>query len=213
MEEIRYKTILNDSEDELIEKKSRFIANIYYVQNIKEVEEKIEYIKKKYYDAKHHCFAYRILEDNNVVMKSSDDGEPSGTAGIPMLEVLQKKELVNIVVIVTRYFGGILLGTGGLLRAYTNTESLALKQCEIAEILDGEIIEIEIGYKDFENFKYFCHKNEINIIKIEYEEKIIVTIEITLDEKDKILYEIKDNKFHIGNMKIAKKGKIFKKIK
>ena len=212
MKEVRYKTILDDSEDELIEKKSKFIANIYYVENVKQAEKKIEDIKKKYYDAKHHCFAYRILEDNRVVMKSSDDGEPTGTAGIPMLEILQKRELVNIIVIVTRYFGGILLGTGGLLRAYTNVENMALKKCENAELFDGEVLELEIDYKNFENFRYFCYKNDINIIKIEYKEMIYVTIKTTFDEKTKILYENKEGKIHIEKLEIVKNEKIFKKI-
>ncbi len=113
------KTIKNEVSAEITEKKSKFIANLYYIESVKEAEEKIEQICKKYHDAKHHCFAYRILEEKNIVERVSDDGEPSGTAGAPMLQFLAKNELANVLVIVTRYFGGILLGTGGLVRAYT----------------------------------------------------------------------------------------------
>ena len=124
-------TIEDHVAEELIEKKSKFIADVFYVETIKEVEKKIKQIRKKYYDAKHHCFAYRILQNNAIIEKASDDGEPSKTAGSPMLQVLNKNELVNILVVVTRYFGGILLGTGGLVRAYTQATQNVLKKAKI----------------------------------------------------------------------------------
>ena len=123
-------TIKDHIEEELIEKKSKFIANIYYVETIKEIEEDIKQIHKKYGDAKHHCFAYRILQKDTIIEKVSDDGEPSKTAGAPILQVLNKNELVNILVVVTRYFVGILLGTGGLARAYTQSTQNALKKAK-----------------------------------------------------------------------------------
>ena len=116
-----FKTILEKNVTaELVEKKSKFIANIFYVESVNEAEEKIKNVKKQYYDAKHNCFAYIISEDNVLTKRFSDDGEPSGTAGAPMLDILEKQKLYNVVVIVTRYFGGILLGTGGLVRAYSD---------------------------------------------------------------------------------------------
>ena len=114
-----YKTISKNTQYELTEKKSKFIANLIYIENKDDAENKIKEYKKKFHDARHNCFAYRVLLENQIYEKSSDDGEPSGTAGSPMLNILQKSNLCNILVIVTRYFGGILLGTGGLVRAYS----------------------------------------------------------------------------------------------
>lgn len=113
-----YKTVLEESESILIEKKSKFIANIFHVENEVEAKNIITKIRKKYYDAKHHVYAYRIY-DGNVIEKFSDDGEPAQTAGKPIIDLLKQKELYNVLIVVTRYFGGILLGTGGLTRAYT----------------------------------------------------------------------------------------------
>lgn len=127
-------TIKDYVEEELIEKKSKFIVDIFYVETIEEVEENIKQIHKKYYDAKHHCFAYRLLQNDTIIEKASDDGEPSKTAGAPMLQVLNKNELVNILVVVTRYFGGILLGTGGLVRAYTQATQNALKKTKLLNL-------------------------------------------------------------------------------
>ncbi len=115
-----YKTIKNNENYEIIEKKSRFIGHIFEVQTINDAENIIKQIKKKYHDARHNCYAYRILENNQIMQKSSDDGEPASTAGLPILNVLEKNQLVNVLIVVTRYFGGILLGTGGLVKAYSN---------------------------------------------------------------------------------------------
>ena len=99
-----FKTIENSSEVVVIEKKSKFIANIFYVESEKEAEEILNKTRKKYHDARHNCYAYRIKQKDTIIQKQSDDGEPSGTAGGPMLNILEKQELVNILVIVTRYF-------------------------------------------------------------------------------------------------------------
>lgn len=105
-------TINENVEYVLTEKKSKFIANLIKIKNVQEAEDIIKQYKKKYHDARHNCIAYRVIQDEQVIEKSSDDGEPSGTAGGPMLNILQKNNLCNILIIVTRYFGGILLGTG-----------------------------------------------------------------------------------------------------
>ena len=120
---------------EITEKKSKFIANLIKVENKQDAEEKINKIKKTYHDARHNCVAYRIIEENKIIEKSSDDGEPSGTAGGPMLNILQKNNLCNILVIVTRYFGGILLGTGGLVRAYSETTQKAIENAQKIEMI------------------------------------------------------------------------------
>lgn len=127
------KTIKEDVSTQIIEKKSKFIANLFYVTSEEEAKEKLEKTRKKYYDAKHHCYAYRIADAKNVIEKASDDGEPSGTAGAPMLHLLNKLELANVLLVVTRYFGGILLGTGGLIRAYTQVSQSAIEKSQILE--------------------------------------------------------------------------------
>lgn len=129
-----FKTISpKEIQAEIVEKKSKFIANVFYVESQEEAEEKIKEMKKKYYDARHNCFAYSIFSNDGIINRFSDDGEPSGTAGSPMLNILNSKNLSNIVVIVTRYFGGILLGTGGLVRAYTGTLQEALSKAKEVE--------------------------------------------------------------------------------
>ena len=119
---MKFKTINKNTKAEIVEKKSKFIANVFYVESVEEAEEYVKKIKKQEHDAKHNCFAYIITDlEGNTIQKSSDDGEPSGTAGAPMLKILTEKNLSNILVVVTRYFGGILLGTGGLVRAYSRS--------------------------------------------------------------------------------------------
>lgn len=190
-------TISKNETAEIIEKKSKFIADIYPVKNVEEAENKIKEIKKKYYDAKHHCIAYRIVEEDRIIEKSSDDGEPSGTAGAPMLNILQGSNLCNIIVIVTRYFGGILLGTGGLVRAYSDATKRAIQKSELVFQKDGFEIEIEIDYSNLENFKYYCKNNNINIINIEYAENIRIKIEMEKEKKDIFLKNIEEQKINI----------------
>ena len=106
-------------EEEIVEKKSRFIGTMFYVDSEEKAQAILKDIKKQYYDARHNCFAYRVMTENGVVERFSDDGEPSGTAGGPMLNILAKNNLCNVLVVVTRYFGGILLGTGGSLICFS----------------------------------------------------------------------------------------------
>lgn len=182
-----YKTILDNTSTEIIEKKSKFIANVFHIENVNDAEEKIKDIKKKYYDARHNCVAYRVIEDTNVIEKSSDDGEPSGTAGVPILNVLQKNNIYNVLVIVTRYFGGILLGTGGLVRAYSDVTQKVIKKSTIVEKVEGVEIEVTLEYPELENFKYYCKKTKIEIKDIQYFENIKIKIE--MEKKVKNIFE------------------------
>lgn len=193
MKDIEFKTIEKENSAEIVEKKSRFIANIYNVESKEEAEEKIKQIKKKYYDAKHHCFAFSIIEENGITQKSSDDGEPSGTAGAPILNIIKSNNLQNVVIIVTRYFGGILLGTGGLTRAYSEAAGKVVEQSELIQKEPGMEVELEIDYNDNEKFKYYCQKNNVNIIKIEYTENILYKIELNEKEYKKIEERNKTN--------------------
>ena len=156
-------TILKNETAEIVEKKSKFIANLFHVESVEEAENRIKDVKKKYHDARHNCIAYRVAENGQIIEKSSDDGEPSGTAGGPMLNILQKNNLCNLVIVVTRYFGGILLGTGGLVRAYSEVTQQAIeKSTKVIKVIGREMI-IELDYSNLEKFKYYCKNNNINI--------------------------------------------------
>ena len=156
-------TIKEHVQSEIVEKKSKFIANIYFVESAEEAENKIKEIKKKFYDARHNCSCYRILDKGSIIEKSSDDGEPSGTAGGPMLNILQKRDICNVVVIVTRYFGGILLGTGGLVRAYSDVTQNAIDEAEKLRIVMGKEFEVKTDYSNLEKLKYYARMNSINV--------------------------------------------------
>ena len=182
----KFKTIQDNVTIEIEEKRSRFIANIFYVENVEQAENIIKEIKKKYYDARHNCYAY-IINDEQVIKKSSDDGEPSGTAGSPILNVIEKNALGNVLIIVTRYFGGILLGAGGLVRAYTESATKVIRDAIIVEQEQGYELEVTISYQDMEKLKYYCNQNNIKIIKNEYGENIKCKMEVTEEEKNSIL--------------------------
>ena len=182
-----FKTINENVSAEIVEKKSKFIANIFYVETVEEAEEKVKEIKKKYFEARHNCFAYSVFTKDGIVNRFSDDGEPSGTAGGPMLNILNSKELTNLVVIVTRYFGGILLGTGGLIRAYTGATQEALAQIkEVTKDLGLEVV-LTTTYPDLEKMKYYLKQNEIEVTNVEYNEEVLVYVDITQTKYDKLV--------------------------
>ncbi len=205
-----FKTISNDSEAEIIEKKSKFIANIFYVETREEAEEKIKEIKKKYFDARHNCFAYSIFTKDRIIERFSDDGEPSGTAGAPMLNILSSQNLRNVVVIVTRYFGGILLGTGGLVRAYTGAVQEALKNVEIIEKYLGLEVKLEVNYPNLEKLKYYLKQNEIKILSSEYLENIKVLVEISEEKLENLLESKNELNFNLINVEKVKEKYIEK---
>lgn len=198
-------TIKNNSTAEIVEKKSKFIANAYYVESQEEAEEKLKEVNKKYNDARHNCYAYRVINEDTVVERCSDDGEPSGTAGAPMINILQKNNLCNILVVVTRYFGGILLGTGGLVRAYSESMNKALELTEKVEMEEGYTLEINLDYKDLELFKYYCKNESISIIKTDYEEEIKLLVELNTKQAE-ILMKNKDE-FKFKMLKCRKMSK------
>lgn len=190
---------------EIVEKKSKFIANIFYVENIEEAEERIKETKKKYFDARHNCFAYRVATKEGIVERFSDDGEPSGTAGGPMLTTLNGQNLANIVVIVTRYFGGILLGVGGLIRAYTLALQEALNKVPLKNMDLGVSAKIEISYADLEKLKYYCKQKDIRIIEIQYLENVEVITEMLEEKYDEL--ELKRNELNFVIKEINLIGK------
>ena len=200
-------TIKENVSEEITEKKSKFIANLVKVRNKQEAEDVISKIKKNYHDARHNCVAYRVIEDDMIIEKSSDDGEPSGTAGGPMLNILQKNNLCNVLVIVTRYFGGILLGTGGLVRAYSEATTRAIENSERVEMVYGVQMQAKIEYSEYEKFKYYCQKNNIKIESSEYDQDIICKIELENDVKEKLI-----NDFTTKNVILKELDQINKKI-
>ena len=205
-------TIKENTQAEITEKKSKFIANIIKVENKNEAEENILKLKKKYFDAKHNCIAYRIKEDQGVIEKASDDGEPQGTAGQPILNILKKNNLCNILVVVTRYFGGILLGTGGLVRAYSEATTKALEKSIRVKNILGIKMEVILEYNEYEKFKYYCKINEINIQNVKYEENIVCNITLEEKTKEKLISDFEIKNIKIKNLKEFDKTYIEKSI-
>ena len=196
-----FKSIKENATAEVVEKKSKFIANVFYIESKEEAEEIIKNINKKYHDARHNCYAYRVITSDGIIEKASDDGEPSGTAGAPMLTILSKNNLANVLVVVTRYFGGILLGTGGLVKAYSEACSLGLEKSNIVEKNIAQVYRMEISYPDIDKFKYFAKNNEILIIKEEYLENVI--LEIGIKEKN-ILENLSQKEINVRNIEFMK---------
>lgn len=166
-------------------KKSRFIANIAPVNSVEEANDFINEIKKKYWDAKHNCSAF-VIGDNGENVRSSDDGEPSGTAGRPMLEVLVGEKITNICVVVTRYFGGTLLGTGGLVRAYQGAVKEGLKGCSLLKKESGLIFGVKCEYNDFEKIRFNCVEKGYFILDTDYSDKVFLRILSRKEQKDEL---------------------------
>ena len=198
-------TIQENVTTQIIEKKSKFIAKLFYVESQDEIEKIIKESKKQYFDARHHCIAYRILKNDTIIEKANDDGEPSGTAGAPMLKILQNNNLCNVLIIVIRYFGGTLLGTGGLVRAYSDSLKNAIEKANKIEKYMGEQLEIKTNYADFEKLKYYCEKNKINISNTKYLEDIVCVLNILEGQTDKILEELELKSIKIKENKILSK--------
>lgn len=177
-----FQSIENESIAEIIVKKSKFIATLYEANSKDEAEKILQNVRKKYFDAKHHCYAY-IIEK---IEKCSDDGEPSGTAGAPLLALLKSANLTNVIIIVTRYFGGILLGTGGLVRAYTESAKNAIENAKIVYKDYGIQFEIEISYNNLKEILFICKNLDISIIKIEYQENVKLLLESTFEAKKEL---------------------------
>lgn len=203
-------TIKENISAQIIEKKSKFIANVFYVETKEEAENIIKQMKKKYYDAKHNCYAFITLDakSGEIIEKCSDDGEPSGTAGSPILAILKGKKLCNILVIVTRYFGGILLGTGGLVRAYTGATEKALEEAKYLIIQKGVEAKIILLYDNVESFRYYARKNNINIIKEEYSNNVEFLIEISNEMLEKISKDIDNFSIKLTKIDILKEKTI-----
>jgi uncharacterized YigZ family protein len=164
--------IIKDGTGEIVEKKSRFIANVKAVKSEEEAIAFINEIKKKYWDARHNCMAYVV----DGIQRFSDDGEPSGTAGKPILDVITGRELTNAVIVVTRYFGGVLLGTGGLVRAYQKASIEALEDAVIAEKKQGKEFSIITDYTGLGKIQYIAANEKVNIMDTLYTDNVNIII-------------------------------------
>lgn len=175
-------------ESEIVIDKSRFITTLYPVDDVAKTNEILSQIRKKYYDATHNCYAYIL--DNGNIQKCSDDGEPSKTAGYPMLDVLKKNDLTNILAVTTRYFGGIKLGAGGLVRAYSSSVSTALKDVDFFESKLLEIYQVSISYPDYSKNVDFW--NNMKIKESNFTDNVILNIAFYEDEINTSLEKIKN---------------------
>lgn len=184
-----YFTVLKEASDEIEIKKSIFIGYAKRVYTEEEAKEFINRIKKKHKDARHNVFAY-IIGENMGIQRYSDDGEPQGTAGIPVLEVIKKKELSDIVIVITRYFGGILLGAGGLTRAYSKGASLAIEAAGVVEKVVGNEITVSTSYDLLGKIQYKCAENDWFIEDISYTDVVSLNLYLEKSEIDEFSKEV-----------------------
>lgn len=181
--------IYRGGEDEIVEKKSRFLGQVFPVSTEQEAAQIIEQTRKKYWDARHHCYAY-ILGEYGEITRCTDDGEPAGTAGRPILEVLQGEGLHNVLVIVTRYFGGTLLGTGGLVRAYSQAARAGLDASQILEKLRGYRLQIDTDYNGIGKLQYLTAKSNVSVMDTEYGEAVTMTLAVPVEEADGFIHQV-----------------------
>lgn len=184
-----YKTIYEGGEGEIVEKKSRFIATVAPVTSEEEALEFINGLKKKYWNATHNCFAF-VVGENQELSRCSDDGEPSGTAGRPMLDVLLGEDIHNAAVVVTRYFGGTLLGTGGLVRAYSRAVQEGLKSCVIIEKQKGILQKLGTDYNGIGKIQYLLGQKGYAIMDSEYTDVVKVDVLVPVEEIEGFREEI-----------------------
>jgi len=169
-----YKTVREAARAEMIEKKSRFIATVRPITAEEEALALINEMKKEFSDATHNVYAY-ILRENNIA-RYSDDGEPSGTAGMPVMEVLKQENLTDVAVVVTRYFGGTLLGAGGLVRAYSKTAKLGIDAAHIATMTYGADMEITVSYDLYGKLQYLLEQEGLSMDKTTFGEEVTTSV-------------------------------------
>lgn len=179
------KVILENGKAEIVEKRSRFIANIASVTCEEDALEFIENIRKKYYDAGHNCYAY-IIGDEKIKKKCSDDGEPQRSAGIPMLEILDSQGYFDIAAVVTRYFGGTLLGVGGLIRAYRRAVIEALKTSGTGEVCSGFRAKYKFGYNYYGRIKYMAESENIVIEDVTFDDMVSISLIFESNECERL---------------------------
>mgnify|MGYP002603622799 CR=1 FL=1 len=182
-------TIKEDFTAEEEIKKSRFICHLKRVYTEEEARSFISEIKKEYHKANHNCSAF-TLGDRQEIQRSSDDGEPSGTAGVPMLEILKKREITNVCAVVTRYFGGIKLGAGGLIRAYAGSVGHALDQVGLVKFVTQEQLILTLDYGNYDGLQRFLSAQGLIISESEFLSDVTVKLFVDLDKTDQLLADL-----------------------
>ena len=200
---MEYRTIKEDGQVQEEIKKSRFICHAKRVYSEEEARDFITAIKKEHYKATHNCSAF-IVGERSEIKRTSDDGEPSGTAGIPMLGVLENHNLTNVCVVVTRYFGGIKLGAGGLIRAYAGSVALAVKEIGIIEIKEQAGIQIHMTYAQYQEYGNFLTEHNLIELETNFTEKVDTMIFIDKEKKDGIKADLIE--FFNGKVTLTDKG-------
>lgn len=184
-----YRVLLTGGEGEYVEKKSRFIATVSRCDTEEEATAFIEEMKKKYWDARHNCSAF-VIGSRGELTRCSDDGEPGGTAGRPMLEVLMGEGIRNVAVVVTRYFGGVLLGTGGLVRAYTQAVKEGLRNCTVGRMRFGQEVEITTDYNGIGKILYLLGNAGIEPVSSDYTDKVKLRLLIPAEDMERLHRDI-----------------------
>ena len=177
----QYRTVYEGGEGEITEKKSRFIATVHPVESAEEALAFLEEMKKKYWDARHNCYVYSIGM-NREFTRCSDDGEPSGTAGRPMLDVILGEDIYNVAVVVTRYFGGVLLGTGGLVRAYSKAVQEGLAASKVILKQKGIALKITTDYTGLGKIQYIAGERNIPVLDSEYTDKVVMKLLVPVQD-------------------------------
>ena len=208
MEEIKttsYRTLESEAEGEITEKKSRFICNLYHIESEEEIKQIVDSLKKKHYQARHVCHA-AILGDVGDILKYSDDGEPSGTAGRPMLDILKGQELTYTLACVTRYFGGVLLGTGGLVRAYSQALISALENARIVSKRICNKISFSIDYQSLGKLKFVMGDYEAGVIEENYGSEVEMRLSVPDERLDAFIKYLND--LTGGNIEVENEGRV-----
>ena len=197
-----YRVLLQGGEGEYIEKKSRFIGIVRKCETEAEATAFVEEMKKKYWDARHHCSAF-IIGSKGELTRCSDDGEPSGTAGRPMLEVLAGSGIKNVAAVVIRYFGGVLLGTGGLVRAYTQALKEALANCQVGVMRYGVKLELTTDYNGIGKIQYYLANKGIEPLSTDFTDKVVLQLIVPIEEwegVEKALVELTNGKISVEKL-------------
>ena len=200
-----YKILYQGGEGELVEKKSRFIATTRPVKTEEEAAAFVEEMKKKYWDARHNCHAW-VIGERGQLCRCSDDGEPGGTAGKPILEVINGMGLTDTVVVVTRYCGGILLGTGGLVRAYTEAAKAGLANAGIATMRYGSLLNISADYTDLGRIQYLLGNRRIPVLDSQYTDRVSLKLRVSEEDVDALLKELTESTGARAGIEILEKS-------
>ena len=200
---MEYRTIKEDGQVQEEIKKSRFICHAKRVYSEEEARDFISAIKKEHYKATHNCSAF-IVGERSEIKRTSDDGEPSGTAGVPMLGVLENHNLTNVCVVVTRYFGGIKLGAGGLIRAYAGSVALAVKEIGIIEIKEQAGIQIHMTYAQYQEYGNFLKEHNLMELETNFTDQVDTMIFVDKERKDNIKADLIE--FFNGKVTLTDKG-------